>query len=188
MLGLWNLWLFFVVGYGIIWASMIWANRKRGKSIEDPELYKFHGKKVVVIGWTWLIAVFSISLFTPANFGTLFWIGLPFFVMGIVLNAISMHSFAQFTGGVNTTGIYRHSRHPMYVGGLFFLMGLCLMGWSASAWSIAFLALFIISIPYYHWNALLEEAFLEHKYGDSYREYMNKTPRYFLFSKKEETS
>lgn len=59
------------------------------------------------------------------------------------------------------------------------------MGWSTSIWSIAFLALFIISIPYYHWNALLEEAFLVHKYGDSYREYMNRTPRYFLFSKKE---
>ena len=44
-LSLWNLWLFFVPGYGIIWASMIWANRKRGKAIEDPELYQFHGKK-----------------------------------------------------------------------------------------------------------------------------------------------
>jgi Putative protein-S-isoprenylcysteine methyltransferase len=178
MLGLWNLWLFFVVGYGIIWVSMIWANRKRGKSIEDPELYQFHGKKVVVIGWTWLIVLLLVTLFTPVNFGLLFWIGLPFFIVGIALNAISMHSFAQFTSGVNTTGIYRHSRHPMYVGGFFFLLGLCLMGWSTSIWSIAFLALFIISIPYYHWNALLEEAFLGHKYGDSYREYMNKTPRY----------
>jgi len=178
MIGLWNLWLFFVPGYGIIWASMIWANRKRGKPIEDPGHYKFHGRKVVVIGWTWLIALFVLSLFTPVNFGILFWIGLPFFIVGIVLNAISMHSFAQFTGGLNTTGIYRYSRHPMYVGGFFFLLGLCLMGWSTSGWSIAFLALFILSIPYYHWNALLEESFLEHKYGNSCLEYMNKTPRY----------
>lgn len=40
------------------------------------------------------------------------------------------------------------------------------------------LPLFVISIPFYHCTVLLEEAFLEHKYGDSYREYMNKVPRY----------
>ena len=180
MLGLWNLWLSFVLGYGIIWALMIWANRKRGKSIEDHELYKFHGKKVVVIGWIWLIAVFSISLFAPVNFGLLSWIGLPFFIIGIALNVVSMHSFAQFTGGLNTTGIYRHSRHPMYLGGFFFLMGLCLMGWSMSVWSIAFLALFILSLPYYHWTALLEESFLEHKYGEAYLKYKQSVPRYLF--------
>lgn len=181
MIHVWNLWFFFVPGYGIIWASMIWANRKRGKPIEDPELYKFHGKKVLVTGWTWLIALLVITLFTPINFGTLFWIGLPLFIVGIVLNVISMYSFAQFTGGVNTTGIYRHSRHPMYIGGFFFLLGLCLMGWSASIWSIAFLILFILSIPYYHWTALLEETFLEHKYGEDYLRYKQSIPRYFWF-------
>ena len=180
MIGVWNLWLFFVPGYGIIWASMIWVNRKRGKPIEDPELYKFHGKKVLVIGWTWLVAVFSVCLFTPVNFGLLFWIGLPFFIIGIALNVIAMHSFAQFTGGVNTTGIYRYFRHPMYLGGFFFLLGLCLMGWSMSVWSTAFLALFIPSIPYYHWTALLEESFLEHKYGESYLKYKQSVPRYLF--------
>lgn len=42
-LGLFNLWILFTLGYGIIWASMALANRKRGKPIEDPEdpeLYK----------------------------------------------------------------------------------------------------------------------------------------------------
>jgi hypothetical protein len=38
-LGLYNLWIFLVVGYGLIWALMIFANRKRGSTIEDPDFY-----------------------------------------------------------------------------------------------------------------------------------------------------
>ena len=178
MLGLYNLWLFFIPGYGIIWALMIWSDRKRGRPIEDRELYNFHGKKVVVIGWIWLIALLVICLFTPVDFGLLFWIGLPIFILGIMVNAIAMYSFACFTGGVNATGIYRQSRNPMYLAGFFFLLGLCLMGWSASAWSIVLLIFLIISIPYYHWTVRFEEAFLGHKYGEAYLKYKRSVPRY----------
>lgn len=186
MIGIWNLWLFFVLGYSIVWASMIWANRKRGKPIEDPEFYQMTGgKKCMAIGWTWLVVLLLICLFTPVNFGILFWIGLPLFIMGIVLNAIAMYSFARFTGGVNTTGIYRYSRNPMYVASFFFLLGLCLMGWSTSVWSIVLLIFFIISIPFYHWIVLLEEAFLEDKYGEAYLKYKQNVPRY-IFKRKME--
>jgi len=65
-----------------------------------------------------------------------------------------------------------YPRCLMYVGGFFFLLGLCLMGWATSPWTSILLILFLVSVPYYHWIALLEEVFLEHKYGDSYREYM----------------
>lgn len=184
MLGLYNLWLFFVPGYGIIWALMIWADRKRGKPIEDTEFYQVPGgKKCMALGWIWLIVLLVICLFTPINFGGLFWIGLPIFVLGIMVNAIAMYSFACFNGGVNATGIYCQSRNPMYIGGFLFLLGLCLMGWSTLVWSIILLIFFIISIPYYHWTIRLEEAFLEHKYGETYREYMEKVPRYLGRSK-----
>ncbi|MCK4255840.1 isoprenylcysteine carboxylmethyltransferase family protein [candidate division WOR-3 bacterium] len=179
MLGIWNIWLFFVLGYGIIWASMIWADRKREKPIEDPEFYQMPGgKKCMAIGWIWIIVLLVICLFTSVNFGILFWIGLPFYLFGIVLNLVAMNSFAQFTGELNTTGIYRYSRNPMYVASFFFLLGLCLIGWSTTVWSIVLFIFFVISTPFYHWTVLLEEAFLENKYRETYREYMNKTPRY----------
>ena len=78
MIGILNLWLFFVPKYGIIWALMILANRKRGRPIEDPEFYQRPGgKKCMAFGWIWLMVLLLISLFTPVNFGALFWIGLP---------------------------------------------------------------------------------------------------------------
>ncbi|MFX1520365.1 MAG: methyltransferase family protein, partial [Promethearchaeota archaeon] len=134
-LGPYNLWIFLAVGYGLIWALMIYVNRKRGViPIEDPEFYESpSGKKCGTINRVHLLVVFLVCLLTPINLDSpLFWIGLSFYSIGIVLNAIAMYSFIVFTGGVNTTGIYRYSRNPMYIGASFFYLGLCLMGWSLS--------------------------------------------------------
>jgi protein-S-isoprenylcysteine O-methyltransferase Ste14 len=177
MLGLWNLWIFFVLGFGIIRLGMMWAERKRGQPIEDPQAYQIYGKRYQVIGLTWLSVSLLICIFIPVKLGVLFWVGLPFWFLGVVVNLAAVHSFTH-TKGANTIGIYRYSRNPMYVGAFFLLLGLSLMGLSTSVWSIALLAFCVVSVPYLHWTVLLEETFLMHKYGDSYREYMNRTARY----------
>lgn len=46
--GLTNLWLFLIIGYGIIWAAMIFADRRRRKPIEAPELTDYSGKKASI--------------------------------------------------------------------------------------------------------------------------------------------
>jgi protein-S-isoprenylcysteine O-methyltransferase Ste14 len=177
VLGFWNLWVFFVLGFGSIRLGMIWAERKRGQPIEDPEAYQIYGKRYLAIGLIWLSVLLLICMFIPVSSGILFWVGLPFWFLGVVVNLAAVHSFAH-TKGANTTGIYQYSRNPMYVGAFFLLLGLCLMGFSTSVWSITLLAFFIVSVPYLHWTVLLEETFLSHKYGDSYRAYMNRTARY----------
>ena len=184
--GFYNLWLLFVLGYGIIWVSMAWANRKRGKSIEDPEIYELKGKKrMFMCGFLPHIALLIGSIFVPINIGTLFWIGLPIFIFGIILNVIAMYSFSQFTGDLNTTGIYCYSRNPMYVGGFLFVLGLNLIGWSMSLMTIIFVILSVLWISATYWGVLQEESFLENKYGNSFREYMKKVPRYIGIPKKE---
>jgi protein-S-isoprenylcysteine O-methyltransferase Ste14 len=178
MLGVWNLWIFFVLGFGTIRLGMIWAERKRGQPIEDPEAYQIYGKKILAIGLVWLLTLFLICALIPLNFGILFWIGLPFWLLGVLVNLIAVSSFAQ-AKGANTIGIYRYSRNPMYLGAFFLLLGLFFMGFSGSVWSFVLLGFFAISIPYLHWTVVLEETFLTRKYGDYYREYMNRTARYF---------
>lgn len=184
--GFYNLWLFFVLGYAIIWASMAWANRKRGKPIEDPKIYELHGKKrMFVCGYLPFIALLIGSIFVTINIGTSFWIGLLISISGIILNMIAMYSFARFAGGLNTTGIYRYSRNPMYVGGFLFVLGLNLIGWFISLINTIFMVLSILWIVATHWGVLEEESFLENKYGNSFREYMKKVPRYVGIPRKE---
>lgn len=182
-LGLYNLWIFLAAGYGLIWALMIFADRKRGRPIEDAEFYESpSGKKCGIINRVHLLVVFLVCLLTPINFDSpLFWIGFPLYGIGIVLNAIAMYSFAVFTGGVNTTGIYRYSRNPMYLGASLFYLALCLMGWTISVSGFLLILILIWWLVLSHQAVLLEESFLEKKYGETFLRYKTRVPRYFLF-------
>ena len=177
--GVCNLWLSFILGYGIIWVLMAWANKKRGKPIEDLEMYAVYSKKrMFLLGYLPATALFIGSIFVPVHFGIRFWVGVSIFVSGIILNVISMCSFARFTGGLNTTGIHRYSRNPMYVGGFLFILGLNLIGWSISLVNTIFIILSILWVVTTHWWVLQEEYFLETKYGNSFKKYKERVPRY----------
>jgi protein-S-isoprenylcysteine O-methyltransferase Ste14 len=181
-----NLWVFYVLAYAIALPIQSWANNKRGEPFDDPE-FLFRGKKIFAIAMIWLIGGLVISLFVPIEFGTLFILGLFFYIIGLIIVGSTFYSFANNRGLV-TTGIHRNSRNPGYVGWTFVIFGMSLIGWSSSIRSILFLVYFILTIPYFHWTVLLEEAFLVEKYGDRYREYHDSTPRYFGFQQGEPLS
>lgn len=179
-----NLWVVYVSGYGIAMIVQLWANNKRGEPFEDPELLK--SKKFgFVLSLIWIFGGFASSLFVPVNFGLLFYIGLIFGAIGFIIVLLTFYSFAQKSGLV-TSKIHQYSRNPNYVGWVIFYFGLALMGWSESIWSIIFFIYFLITIPYLHWVVLNEEKFLSKKYGESYKEYLEKTPRYLGKSRKKE--
>ncbi len=172
-----NLWLFYVLAYVIALPIQEWANKKRGKPFDDPE-FLFRGKTIFALAMLWLFGGLAISLFVPVSFGPLFYAGAAFFVGGMVIVGLTFYSFAT-QSGLTTTSIHRYSRNPGYVGWTLVIFGLTLMGWSPSLWSILFLVYFLITIPYFHWTVTLEEAFLTSKYGDSYKDYLQRTARYF---------
>ena len=73
-----------------------------------------------------------------------------------------------------TGGIFRFSRNPiflfldLYVVGTFFING-----------TAVFLIAAILSALFLHFQILREERFLLEHYGDAYRKYYARTPRYF---------
>lgn len=180
-----NLWLFYMLAYAIALPIQTWANRKRGEPFDDPE-FLLRGKVIFPLAMIWLISGFVISLFVPVDFGFLFYLGLFFYLGGLIVVGFTFYSFAH-NAGLVTTGIHRYSRNPGYVGWTFVIFGLTLMGWSSSLWSTLFLIYFLLTIPYFHWTVLLEEAFLTNKYGESYREYLKRSPRYIGVSKVKHT-
>lgn len=74
---------------------------------------------------------------------------------------------------LKTSGLYRFSRNPMYLGfNLLSLSAIVFIGSSILA------ALGIYSIVTYHLIIRAEEQFLETRFGDKYRAYRNKVRRY----------
>jgi protein-S-isoprenylcysteine O-methyltransferase Ste14 len=73
-------------------------------------------------------------------------------------------------------GPYRISRNPQWLGLFLVLLGSAI---AARIW--LYIGIVIIVGFIYHIQILDEEDACIEKYGDSYREYIKRIPRYFLF-------
>ena len=122
------------------------------------------------------------SIFLPLKTGTAWlYVGLPIFALSLVMYVVTTISIANTP--VNepvTRGAYRISRHPIYFSG--FLMyvgvGIACASWIVLLCALLWIAFFYIVVP-------TEERFLLEKYGDAYREYVNRTPRWIGIPKSE---
>ncbi|ATA72383.1 hypothetical protein CGC49_03155 [Capnocytophaga sp. H4358] len=114
------------------------------------------------------------------------WLSTIFIISGIVVALMGVWEFRRLKTTVNpttpekssrmvSTGIYRFSRNPMYLGmafglvGLVFYFGNCL-SWFGVAGFVAYITYFQI-IP--------EEVVLKRIFGKSYEDYCQKTRRWF---------
>ncbi|NHJ15283.1 MAG: DUF1295 domain-containing protein [Candidatus Thorarchaeota archaeon] len=176
MVDLLNLWIFYVGGYAIVYPLRLWAEKKRGMPFEDPELAS--QRRAFIPAAIWMIAGLVISLFVPIGVGLPLYMGLVVAAVGLLLVGWVFYSFAN-QPGLATGGIHSYSRNPNYIGWTVYFLGLTLIGWSQSIWSIFFLVYLIYTAAYLHWNVLQEEEFLRSKYGESYLKYLETTPRYF---------
>ena len=131
----------------------------------------------------WLLAT-AYSIFLPFKLGTIwFATGLIIFLLGLIVNTIASVNFA--TTPMNepvTRGVYRYSRHPIYVA--LFLIYLSVSIASASWVFLLFTVLLVVQVSF---SATEEERYCLWKYGDAYREYMNRTPRWIGIPKSGES-
>jgi protein-S-isoprenylcysteine O-methyltransferase Ste14 len=120
-------------------------------------------------------AIIACSIFLPLRLGTVwFYVGLIIYLLGVIIETIAMLNF--FTTAVDkpvNKGIYRFSRNPMYFG-----MFLIFLGTSIACVSLIFLMLTTVFIILSHIVVVYEERFCLQKYGNSYREYLNRIPRW----------
>ena len=109
-----------------------------------------------------------------ADFSLYFYGGVICYCIGIILCLIATMNFAfPNDEGLNTNGLYHFSRNPMYIAYFVYFLGTCLLTQS----SILFVILVFFQISA-HWIILSEERWCIEKFGDSYKEYMTKVPRY----------
>ncbi|GAA0281767.1 isoprenylcysteine carboxylmethyltransferase family protein [Faecalicatena contorta] len=103
-----------------------------------------------------------------------FAVGAGVYLGGVILLLVSVVNFAAPAGnGMNTNGIYRISRNPMYVAYFVFFMGCVIL--TQSLLLLVFVLAFQISA---HWIILSEERWCIQKFGEKYIQYMKSVRRY----------
>ena len=115
------------------------------------------------------------SIFLPLKLGTSwFYVGLPIYLLGLVMALMFSISFATAPlGAPITKGVFAISRHPGYFS---FFLGCVGIGIACASWVILLCAL--VWIVSWNFGVVEEEHILLEKYGETYREYMNRTPRW----------
>jgi protein-S-isoprenylcysteine O-methyltransferase Ste14 len=124
------------------------------------------------------------SVFLPLQLGTAwFYAGLPITLIGLVGIILVLVDWANTPAGQPVTrGIYRYSRHPMYVTMVLLLLGVSIM---SASWVFLLLAIITVVGVTRPFSVKIEEAQCLGHYGDAYREYMNRTPRWIGIPKSE---
>lgn len=122
----------------------------------------------------WIGAILY-SVFLPLNTGTAWlYVGLAAFIIGVLLLVSATVSVTRtaadepFTGG-----IYRFSRHPMYLSMIFIYTG---VGIAAASW--LFLVITVITFFLQRFQMIQEEVYCCKKFGQVYRNYLQRTPRW----------
>jgi len=176
-IGLLNTWLL-VFPLFLAGLLIIISNKKSAKRARDMSWYSKKEREMAVLCMTPYYFIFLYSLFVSLEFGTiLFTIGLILYIVSFfaLINAYMTYRTVP-SGKFAAKGVYKLSRHPQYFFSITALLGVAIAG---TSWLIMLLIL-MYAIPQ-HSIIKGEERFCLEKYGEEYREYMNKTPRYFLF-------
>ncbi len=131
-----------------------------------------------VIGKLFSLACLILIILTPLKIGSIALVlGTILYILGLVGLIIAILNFRNTPLGQPVTGgLYRLSRHPQILMLFVLFMGICV---AIGSW-LALLVLMISKLVQ-HLGILAEEEVCLERYGDSYRAYMKRVPRYFLF-------
>ena len=133
---------------------------------------------------SWLVPLYVLA--TLLSFWERVVIGAVLVIAGCALPIAARRHFLDLGTNVNpwkpalqlaTTGVYRYVRNPMYVG-LMLLVGGFGIGFAAD-WTLVLLVPMAFVLR--HGVVLREERYLEVKFGDDYRRYKTRVPRWGIW-------
>jgi len=175
-IGLWNAWIFMVCSLiPVIFLFMPLVSRgRKGKTAFTAYFSKMQKNAFSTTQLIFFILIIY-SIFVPLKLGTVwFYVGLSVFLIGFIPYAMLAANFVTTPLDKPVTrGMYRYSRHPMYLTMFLMLLG---AGIASASWIFLLLSVVDIIMPPLFVEA--EERYCLDKYGDAYREYINRTPRW----------
>ena len=175
-IGVWNAWalmIWLLIPFVLEPLGIIFKGREEGVDFTS-EFNKLQRNTLLSLHIIYIVLIIY-SIFVPLKLGTVwFYIGLPIYLLGLISYAMVFVGFAITSPDKPITkGIYRFSRHPMILTGFPVFVG---VGIAAASWVFLLLSVVYIIMPLFFLDA--EERHCLKTYGNAYREYMNRTPRW----------
>ena len=175
-IGVWNAWIFMIwllVPFFLEPLNIIPKGREGGSDF-TVEFNKIQKGSLLSLHIIYLLLVIY-SIFVPLKLGSVwFYAGLPIYLLGLISYAMVFVGFATTPPDkLVTKGIYRYSRNPMQLSVILLLIG---VGIAAASWVFLLFSIVYMLIPLLWVEA--EEHHLLKIYGDAYREYTGRTPRW----------
>jgi protein-S-isoprenylcysteine O-methyltransferase Ste14 len=185
-LGLWNAWILllpYLMNFIVLNVYARLMGQKGSSRPNTPPLNETE-KKLERILLLVFLAFIIISFFSPLKLGTAWlYIGLIVYVFGFIFSIVAGTTLSNTPlERPATKGLYRFSRNPIYLGTYLIFIGI---GVACTSWLI--LLLLAVGIVLQDILIASEERWCLEKYGDSYREYMNRTPKWIGIPKSKET-
>jgi len=183
-IGVWNAWIFTIWLLVVLFLeplNIIPKGREEGNDFtaEFSKTQKYLLRSMHII----YLLLIIYSIFVPLKLGTAwFYAGLPIYLLGLISYAMVWVGFATTPPDkLVTKGIYRYSRHPMVLSTIILFVGI---GIATASWIFLLLPVVYMITPLLRMVEAEERHCLKF-YGDAYREYMNRTPRYIGIPKSE---
>jgi protein-S-isoprenylcysteine O-methyltransferase Ste14 len=176
-LGLLNAWIL-VLSFNLIVNGLgkIFERRFNYKGIKpDRPTYTEKEEKLTLVLMGTVFSSFIYSVFLPLKLGTFwFYVGLSIYLLGMIFLIVAEYNYVSVPEDkLLSNGVYRISRNPMWFGFFLILFGI---GTACVSWIYLLCAAIFVILQ----NILIdaEELWCLEKYGDAYRDYMNRTPRW----------
>ena len=175
-LGLWNAWIFTLPFFILPFIGSIFIKKRNMTSLSEYiSEFSNRGKILLLLLVIAIMGSYIYSIFLPIKLGTVwFYIGFVIYIVGLSIQIIAWQNLT--TSPVDTPvtkGVYRISRNPMYIGDFFVFISIAI---ACLSW--IFLLISIISVINNYISVISEERECLVKYGDSYKEYMDRIPRW----------
>jgi protein-S-isoprenylcysteine O-methyltransferase Ste14 len=175
-IGVWNAWIFMiwlVIAFFLVPLSIIPKGREEGSDF-TAEFGKTQKYAISSLRIIYLLSIIY-SIFLPLKLGTAwFYAGLPIYLVGLIAYAMVWVGFATTPPDkLVTRGIYRYSRNPMQLSQVVIFLGISI---ATASWIFLLLSVVYMIAPLLWVDA--EECHCLKYYGNAYREYMKRTPRW----------
>jgi protein-S-isoprenylcysteine O-methyltransferase Ste14 len=177
-LGWFNGWVLLAVDFLVQGFLLLIFPKEVVSRLFDRSGWSEKQKIFTVLGKVFSLICLILIILTPLKINKkLFKFGLGIFVIGLAGLVVSMLNFKDTPMDQPVTkGVYKISRHPQIVALFMIFLGICL---AIGSWAALFALL--ASKLLQHYGILAEEEVCLERYGESYRAYMQRVPRYFLF-------